>query len=113
MAFLEACTFTRAKFNSCRIRDLVKGTVQKLENDADQDICKQAAAFKDIMQDQVREDILNAVDVRFGGQSERSGKSSDEAEPSSAAKARQAVSFMMMATKSTKGTQRFAVGPTE
>ena len=52
-----------------------------------------------------REDILNAVDVKFGGQSERSGKSSDEAEPSSAAKARQAVSFMMMATKSTKGTQ--------
>ena len=37
-----------------RIRDLVKGTVQKLENDADLDICKQAAAFKDKIQDQMR-----------------------------------------------------------
>lgn len=52
-----------------RIRNLVKGTVQKLENDADQDICKQAAAFKDIMQDQVRSEHPKATNVQSECQS--------------------------------------------
>jgi len=52
-----------------------------------------------------REDILDAVDASVGGQPVRSDKSSDEAEPSSAAKVRQAASSLIMAATSTQGTQ--------
>ncbi len=52
-----------------------------------------------------REDILDAMDVSLGGQPVRSNKPSDEAEPSSATKVRQAASSLIMAAKSTQGTQ--------